>query len=298
MKKYRRCFLFCISILVSTFHTFAQEPPFGKGSAQGTIENRELKEASGITASIINPGLLWTHNDSGDVARIFLIDDSAKHKALYYLQGVDAYDWEEIASMQKNGSYLLIADIGDNKGVRPFVSIHIIKEPKLRQQSAYVDTIPANEIISFNLMYEDGARDAESFFYDEIDEKLYIITKRELQVGLYATELPLEKMKAGEVAKTLQLKKMAVLPFSFITSAAISGDGSEVLIKNLLEVFYWKRNGRETIPELLNRPTTRLPYKPEIQGEAITFALDGSGYYTLSEAPFGYKVNLMFYCRR
>lgn len=270
---------------------------FGEVQSRGTIQNKELNEASGLAASISNPGLLWSHNDSGDEARIFLLDDSAKNKAVYYLEGVKAQDWEEIASLQKDRSYLLIGDIGDNKGIRPFISVHLIEEPIYRKGIFYTDTIPAKEITTFTLTYEDGPRDAEAFFYDEIDQKLYVISKRELEVGLYETKLPLQTDYSSSLKDTLQLKKVALLPFTFITSVAIAYDGGEVLIKNLLNVFYWKREDKESIPNLLKKRAIQLPYKPEIQGEALTFALDGSGYYTMSEAPFGFKVDLLFYPR-
>lgn len=274
----------------------SESPVFGEGQSRGFIQNKELKEASGLTASLNNPGLLWSHNDSGDEARIFLLDDSAKNKAVYYLEGIKAQDWEEIASLQTDRNYLLIGDIGDNRAIRPFISVHLIEEPNYRKEAFYTDTIPAKEITTFILTYEDGPRDAEAFFYDKIDQKLYIISKRELEVGLYETKLPFQADHSTTM-DTLQLRKSAVFPFTFITSAAIANDGSEVLVKNLLTVFYWKRKDKETVPELLKRPAIQLPYKPEIQGEAITFALDGSGYYTLSEAPFGFKADLLFYPR-
>ena len=180
---------------------------FGEAQSRGAIQNTELNEASGLIASINNPGLLWSHNDSGDKARIFLMDDSAKNKAVYYLEGIKAKDWEEIASLQKDQNYLLIGDIGDNKGVRPYVSIHLIREPIYREGVFYTDTIPAEEIATFNLRYEDGPRDAEAFFYDEMDQKLYVISKRELEVGLYETNLPLEEYHTFNPRDTLQLKK-------------------------------------------------------------------------------------------
>lgn len=291
----------CVLILLIFFvivssSVSSESPVFGDGQSRGFVQNKELKEASGLTASLYNPGLLWSHNDSGDEARIFLLDDSAKNKAVYHLEGIKAQDWEEIASFKKDRNYLLIGDIGDNKGIRPFISLHLFEEPKYKRGAFYIDTIPAKRIISFTLTYEDGPRDAEAFFYDEHDQKLYIISKRELEVGLYETKLPLHVDRFA-AKDTLELKKSAILPFTFITSAAISNDGSEVLLKNLLTVFYWKRKDKETIPDMLKRPAIRLPYKPEIQGEAMTFALDGTGYYTLSEAPFGFKAELFFYPR-
>ncbi len=267
-------------------------PVFGQREACGQIDGPEINEASGLVASVAHPGSFWTHNDSGDEARIFLIDGMARQRATFYLQGVSAYDWEDIALMEReDGHYLLIGDIGDNRGQRPYVHVHVIKEPAGPIKTPTVATLPAEAIRSFVLRYEDGPRDAESLFVDPLDEQLYVISKRELEVGIYTTALP-------ELPNdTLTLRKIGVLPHVFITSAAISPDGSEVLVKSLLQVFYWKRVAGESIGEMLRRPAMPQPYQPEPQGEAITFARDGGGYYTLGEAVLGMSSILYFYRR-
>ncbi|MFB2119657.1 hypothetical protein [Parapedobacter sp. 2B3] len=265
---------------------------FGTREARGNIENPEINEASGLVAAVGHTGHFWTHNDSGDGARIFLIDGSAHHKATYYLQGISAYDWEDIAMMERDGChYLLIGDIGDNRGQRPYVHLHVLKEPTAPIRTPMVDTLPNEQVRSFVLRYEDGPRDAESLFFDPLDEQLYVISKRELEVGIYATALP-------EIpGDTLMLRKVGVLPHTFITSAAISPDGTEMLLKNLLQVFYWKRKPGESIAEMSSRPAMLQPYQPEPQGEAVAFAPDGQGYYTLGEAVLGMQSVLYFYPR-
>ena len=265
---------------------------FGPAHAMGKIERAEINEASGLTAAVGHAHHFWTHNDSGDKARIFLIDDAARHKATYYLQGITARDWEDIGMMERDGRhYLMVGDIGDNQGRRPYIQLHVFEEPKADVRTPKVDTILKKRICSFTLKYEDGPRDAESFFFDPVDKRLYVISKRELGVGVYASDLPEAPMD------TLALRKVGRLPYTFITSAAISPDGSEMLIKSLLEVFYWRRRPGESVPEMITRPAIKLPYLPEPQGEAITFSQDGRGYYTVSEAPLGMKSFLYFYPR-
>ncbi|MGV3762100.1 hypothetical protein [Parapedobacter sp.] len=266
---------------------------FGRRQAHGPINNPEINEASGLVASSASKGCFWTHNDSGDDARIFLIDDSARYRATYYLQGVSAHDWEDIAMMEQTdgGHYLVIGDIGDNRAQRPYVYVHILKEPLVPVKTTTVDTLPSEQIRSFVMRYEDGPRDAESLFFDPLDKRLYVISKRELEVGVYTAALP------ESTADTLTLRKVGVLPHVFITSAAIRSDGTEVLLKSLLQVFYWKRKPGESIVEMFRRPATPQPYKPEPQGEAIAFAVDGEGYYTLGEAVLGMPSVLYFYPR-
>lgn len=266
--------------------------PFSYGHAKGKITNTEINEASGLVTAVGNPGFLWTHNDSGDTARIFLVDDSARLKTTYYLQGVVARDWEDIGTMERSGrNYLLVGDIGDNGARRPYIKVHMLEEPVTTAAAARVDTIPRESITTFVLTYENGPRDAESLFFDPMDNYLYLISKRELHAGIYRTVLP------ERPTDTLVLKQVGTIPYTFITSADISPDGTEILLKNLLNVFYWQRKPGESIPAALNRPATRLPYRPEPQGEAIAFSRDGRGYYTLSEAVLGLDAILYFYGR-
>ena len=240
---------------------------FANRKANGKITNVEINEASGLVASVKYNGYFWTHNDSGDKARIFLVDDSARHKATYYLEGIHARDWEDIGMMEHEGRhYILVGDIGDNRGQYPDVQIHLFEEPSKNGVGFVVDTIPAAQIRSFVLRYEDGPRDAESLFFDPMDKHLYIISKRELEVGVYSTTL------TDTPTDTLLLSKRATLPYTFVTAADISPDGSEVLVKNLLQVLYWKRRAGESVLDMLQRPADRQHYRPEQQGEAIALA--------------------------
>lgn len=269
------------------------EIPFTYGVAKGKVPSAVINEASGLVASRAHPGWFWTHNDSGDSARIFLIDYSATLRSSYYLEGITAYDWEDISLMtQGDKPYLLVADIGDNGGRRPFIYLHVVEEPETVGNPTAMDTIPRAHITTWVMKYEDGPRDAESLFFDPVDECIYVVGKRELPAGIYRTALP------DQPADTLLLKRVGTVPQTFLTAADIRSDGGELLMKNLLHVFYWKRQPGESIPTMLKRPALTLPYQPEPQGEAITFAADGSGYYTLSESALGMEAVLYFYPRR
>src|SRR5690606_3947651 len=271
---------------------YGQHAEFLSRQPQGKIDNVEIHEASGLLASQNFPGHFWAHNDSGDDARLFLIDGSAKHRATFYLAGVTARDWEDIAWMDHQGrSCLLIADIGDNAGRHDYVLVHRVEEPLCSDVAGDVNTISTDRIQSFILRYEDGPRDAEALFFDRLDGALYVISKRELEVGIYRAVLP------NRPVDTLLLEKVGKLPHTFITGADIRRDGTEVLAKNLMEVFYWKRDPGESIVDVLYKPAIRLPYIPEPQGEAIAFDVEGKGYYTLSEKAFGMDAYLYYYQR-
>lgn len=296
----------------STDSVRTTEAHYVLGQPMGRLESREIREASGLVASATAPGFLWTHNDSGDAARIFLLDSLARHRGTYYLSGATALDWEEMGHMRLNDrDYLIVGDIGDNRARRPFVTIYIFPESALPEDllaasneanlpassngQVFTDSIPAELIQTVRLRYQDGAQDAEAFFFDESDGLLYVITKREAQVAVYSTVLPfLEKKHAGGYRDTLTLQRRVELPLTWVTAADISRAGNEILIKNLLQVHHWARLPGETVIQALSRPSVRLPYRLEPQGEAISFHPEGKGYYTLSERPLGLPVSLNY----
>jgi len=283
--------LVCFSLLLSIIPQTANNL-FGGAVDKGKLSYKAIHEASGLESALNNPGYFWIHNDSGDDARVFLLDSTAQHRATFYLGGVTVHDCEDIASMQEHSNDLLLGDIGDNLAKRSTIQIYRFEEPTVKANNSKVDTIPTKAITTYNLRYEDGPRDAEAFFYDPIAKKIVVISKRELQVGVYEAALP------KHAIDTLVLQKKMTIPYTFITSASISADGKEVLIKNLLNVYYWKREMNESLTDMFKRPGTSLPYTAEPQGEAITFARDGSGYYTTSERPFGLAAHLYYYPRK
>ena len=72
---------------------------------------------------------------------------------------------------------------------------------------------------------------------------------------------------------------------------------AEILMKNYENIYYWNIHGHSIADGLGSKPRV-LPYTEEPQGEAITFNMDGSGFYTLSEKITGEKTFLYFYQRK
>ena len=56
-----------------------------------------LRESSGIAVSRTTPGLLWTHNDSGDRAMIYATNFEGAILAGSRVRGAEARDWEDIS---------------------------------------------------------------------------------------------------------------------------------------------------------------------------------------------------------
>jgi hypothetical protein len=262
---------------------------FAAGTDRGPLGHK-LKEASGLAASVNNPGYLWTINDSDNPAEVFLIDDHARIRLVCKLANIVNRDWEDIsigAGPEPGKNYVYVADIGDNRARYDLKFIYRFREPKVSKRNE--QTITKFDTLILHL--PDGKRDAETLMIDPLTHDLFIVSKRESSVGLYQALYPFGR-------DTIELHKVCELPYTMIVAGSISADGQEVLLKNYSNIYYWKRSGKEALGQLLVRKPKELEYEPEPQGEGITWARDGSGFFTVSESPGKKSAQLKFYLRK
>lgn len=284
----------CLMVLLAC-QPSAQEWPvqdlFEPGASAGAIETTKLREASGLVESIGNPGMLWTHNDSGNDAELFLIDKTGTLKSTVRFPTLKNRDWEEVAVSTSEGkNYVYIGEIGDNNARYGHKYLYRIEEPVL--SGTVSDTsITRVETITFKL--SDGARDTEAFFIDPLTSTCYLFSKREHRIRLYKLNLTTPQQTEAVAERVAD-----ELPFTLIVAADISADGTEILIKNYDNIYYWKRKPEEPVEDVLKRSPVVLPYIPEPQGEAIAFDRSGNGFYTLSEQKKKVPQHLYFYKRK
>ncbi len=266
---------------------------------RGALDNSDIVEASGIVASRKNTRALWTHNDSGGAPEVYLISDRGKTRATYVLAGVKSRDWEDIAigpGPVAGETYVYVGDIGDNNAQYPVKTIYRFVEPKA-DETTTVDTI--KRVDAIRVMYPDGPRDAETLLVDPFTKDLYIISKRERRVNIYRSAFPQSTDSLNALEKLGQLPREQVGILEQLVGGDISTNGKEVLLKSYVQVFYWHREDEQTsLVNLLQTEPRVLSYLPEPQGEAIGFAADSSGYFTLSEKQSGIEPRLYFYARK
>src|SRR5690606_23728923 len=92
-------------------------------------------EASGLAWSRSNPGMVWTHNDSGHTNSLFLLNVACgKIEAKFTIGGTINIDWEDMEisiGPEEGESYIYISDTGDNNEKRSEYTIYRFKEPIL-----------------------------------------------------------------------------------------------------------------------------------------------------------------------
>ena len=276
-----------VETIISTQHT-----EFKMARDMGAIQNREIDEASGIIVSRNNPGLLWVHNDSGDEPRLFLIDSTGAHKGIFHINSTTNRDWEDIAigpGPEEGINYIYIGDIGDNSMSHGIYHIYRFPEPDLHISfpvELYIDQV---ETISF--FYPDEKKDAESLMIDPHTKDLYIVSKNEAAVNVYLVPYP------QSTTEVITLHHLGVIDIQQAVAGDISAEGKEVLIKTYSDIYYWNKQGEESIPETLKKVPKRISYQSEPQGEAVAWKVDGSGYFTLTEKVGEEIPHLYFYER-
>ena len=141
------------------------------GTRTGRLFDKTLDEASGMVASVSEPGVFWSQNDSGNDEYLFAYDSTGRALARVLVPGVKNRDWEALASGPcAEGQCVVIGDVGDNLARRDKVTLHQITEP--RRSSRRVPVLR-----SLELRYADGAHDVEAMWAGP-DGTLWLVTKR------------------------------------------------------------------------------------------------------------------------
>ena len=261
------------------------------------MQDRKLKEVSGLVASRANPGYLWVHNDGGNPAEIYLVDLALNVRLTCALPDAENRDWEDMAigpGPDPHKTYLYVGDIGDNQERKSFKTIFRFEEPKVDSLEVLVvrpRALSVNaERITFRL--EDGSKDSEAMVIDPSTKDILLISKRENPAYVYSLKAP------GQTIDTLTAKRVAQVNIRGITAADVSLDGKELLIKTYRRVYYWKTDSVKPLPQLIAQVPVSVRYRRELQGEALGWDMDGNGFYTLSEKPFFIRTPLFYYKKR
>jgi hypothetical protein len=259
------------------------------------LENRSIKESSGIAASQRNTNIFWTHNDSGDGPFIYAFDRQGKHHGVWRVAGAGAVDWEDMAigpGPKRGRSYLYIGDIGDNLKKRDQITVYRVAEPRItpKDSSSTVQNPLGTEAADvIRLKYPDGKHDAETLLIHPLTGDLYVITKvRGAAARVYKLRAPAPK------SRVLTLSYVGELRFpnqflGFITGGAISPDGHRVIISDYLgacELILPEKRGIafDEIWEQSPSPVDIGGFSGvRRQGEAICYRADGLALLATSE---------------
>ena len=281
--------LFFMATVMSCFQTSSQAIR-ADIIQEGNISDRNLSEVSGIAISRIHKDTLWVINDSGNSASVYALNSKGELVSTLDIQGVPNNDWEDLASFEYEGkAYILIADVGDNFAGRSKCFLHFIEEPDLKKVRG-VSSISAKPSWSITYTYEDGPRDCESVAVDIVNEKIFLLSKRDIPPVLY--ELPLTKEKEAIAKKRVTINP---LPKRFSgdtrfyessnqpTAMDISADGLSAVILTYGSAFCFGKEELSSWPEAFLKPPKEILFPPMRQAESICFGKNGTNIYITSE---------------
>jgi hypothetical protein len=260
-------------------------------SMTGWMTDPALDEVSGMAASHAYPGTLWVENDSDNPADIYAVSPGGSLRATLHVDGAPNIDWEDFASFDLDGHhYLLLADTGDNGGIRKTLALHVIEEPK-QLRDAHVR--PAWSIA---FRWPDGPRDCEAVAVDVRTMSILLITKKRVPAQLF--RLPLRPTASGVLTAEL-LGALAAIPqptadeiaaaphyakyLSQITAADIAPDRSSIAILTYRRAYLYRRRMDEDWAQAVAHEPIQLSFGWLPQAEALAFALDGRSFYVSGE---------------
>jgi len=220
----------------------------------------ELHEASGLAISRRSPGILWSHNDSGNETVLFALDANGALRGRVRVP-IRTRDWEDISAARcPAGDCLYIADIGDNRRARTRIPIYRVPEP------APADAETAAPEV-FHATYPDGAHNAEALFV--VGEHIFIVT-RERDGILYRSALPAGGTFDMRLERTGQLGLT-----SPVTDAETATDEGTVVVRTSKLVNIYRTadlvRGGSVSPVL----SVAIEGLKEPQGEAVALGAHG-----------------------
>jgi hypothetical protein len=262
---------------------------YGEPALLGTITDTAIGESSGLAASRRNPGLLWTHNDSGDEPVIYCVDLRAAPCGAWQVTGAEAWDWEDMAAgpgAAGGGPALYLGDIGDNLGQRTEIVVYRIPEPAAGAGGASAGATPAATAPAdvFRLRYPDGSHNAEALAVHPTTGDLYVITKDAQSARVFKTAAPLD---ASTVATMVLLGNIRLgtgpRGLEQVTGADISPDGRRVALSTYSRGYELEVPAGGRFDDVWLEAPAPVTLGLRIQGEAIAYRLDGRALLTTSE---------------
>ncbi len=276
---------FRITLVLAVLASFSTPLCGGTYSAPrriSTITDGRIVEASGITPSLLRPEIVWINNDSGDSPRIFAIrlSDGAVI-AEVAVSGATAVDWECIGSgpgPDPGRPFLYIGDVGNNGLNRSNLRVYRIPEPALPSLTPgqKLTSAPAAKL---RFTYPDGNFDCEGLLVHPRTASLYLFTKKTAPSGVYRLTASVDDglSHVAERVGTISVPNV-------ITDAAFSADGLRLGLRTYAAIHEMTVSSPDApISAFLGQTPASIQPPPEPQGEALCYAIDVSGIFTVSE---------------
>lgn len=256
-----------------------------------TLEDRSIDESSGIVASRRNPGLFWTHNDSGDGPFVYAFDRAGRRRGTWRVDGAKARDWEDIAAgpgPEPGRAYLYVGDIGDNDNEREFVTVYRFPEPEVTDADAASTRESPRatahaEAISFKYPNDRGVHNAEALLVHPVTGTIYVVTKTPNGGVVFKLDAPSDAAAPKTLVRVTTLAGPGFFG-TLVTGGDISPDGRRVALCDYASGYELTLpEGSKNFDDIWMQKPTLVPLGPRRQGESVCYSLDGTALLATSE---------------
>ena len=270
-----------------------EQPAPSKSQQVAILEDKRIKESSGLALGVRDPSIFWTVNDSGGEPCVFAIDRSGKTRAKVRVRDAANFDWEDIASCKdEHGTpTLFVGDIGDNLFIRASIQVYQIPEPEINAAGQPVSETETAAPQIWRANYPDGRHNAESLLVHPQTKRLYILTKSDDgRCALYAFPQPLQPKVSMVLEKVVDLVFPKLIRAGkrphdncMTTGASFAPDGSRLVVSTYSSLYEWRLPKNKSLAEALQQPPVRI--EPELlrQVEAVCYDSDSLTLWLTSE---------------
>jgi hypothetical protein len=212
------------------------------------IQPAEIDESSSLVVSQTHNGLVYTANDSGGSATVYVLDaDTGQLVGSTSIEGVEPIDIEAMTP-GADGS-LIVADIGDNDSQRGYVTVYRIDQPGRGTHTVAADAV--------RLTYSNGPHNAESAVYDADTGRLFIVSKEFVPARVYRSPRDLFSHRQAV------MKPVARGPVLATDAALLPTDDVAVIRTYAAAYFYtfpgWRLLGQRTLPNQPQGESVAVP---------------------------------------
>lgn len=237
----------------------------------GTVADASLDELSGLVVSQLNPGILWTHEDSGGAAALYALDTTGALVATLSLEGADNVDWEALAlSTCDAGWCFTVGDIGDVGTDRDNFVLYRVPEPIL---DGAAELVALAESQGFS--YPSDAEDAEALVVTPEGDAVIFSKREDATSNIYrlvpgdSVLEPLGSLSTGTTGETLT---------AMVTAADLWPLEGRLLLRTYLHLYQLEAYDFSDLGD-----PVAVPFAFELQGEAIAWDPLVPGFWQVAE---------------
>ena len=219
---------------------------------------------------------------SGRGTSIYTFDSKCSRTNIKSYSGRGANDPEDLA-IDKSGT-LWVADIGDVGSSRS--NIGLWKVPASGSMTLY------------HFAYPDGPHNASAMVLDGDGRPIFITRNGSGPATLYeaapgalktgSSNNALTKVGTFTPEQTGTVTKFSILGQTWVTGAAVSPDGSKVVLRTGSDAYEWTVKSGDMVGAITKGTPTITPMPrpaddPDFDGESIAYTADGTGFLAISK---------------